>query len=82
VQLIPQIHEELNFLLEQGQIVESTSPWSSPMIPVKKSDGRIRVCADFRKLNSVTRPLSCYMPMYEELVDCIGLSTVINKLDL
>ena len=82
VQLIPQIREELNSLLEQGLIVESTSSWSSPMIPVKKPDGRIRVCVDFRRINAVTHPLPCYMPMLEELVDCIGQSTVISKLNL
>ena len=82
VQLIPQIREELNSLLEQGLIVESTSSWSSPMIPVKKPDGRIRVCVDFRRINAVTHPLPCYMPMLEELVDCIGQSTVISKLNM
>ena len=51
------------------------------MIPVKKPDGRICVCVDFRRLNAVTHPLSCYMPMLEELLNCIGLSTVISKLD-
>jgi len=81
VHLILQICEELNFLLEQGLIVESTSPWSLPMIPVKKPDVRMRVCVDFPD-STVTRPLSCYIPMLEELMDCIGQSTVICKLDL
>ena len=41
-------------MLEQGVIDPSDSPWSSPIVLVKKKDGTYRFCVDFRKLNGVT----------------------------
>ena len=40
------IKTELESLLDQGIITRSDSAWSSPMIPVKKPDGRERICVD------------------------------------
>ena len=49
-----QVKNELDSLLRSGIIKESTSPWASPIVPVRKSDGSLRLCVDFRKLNSIT----------------------------
>ena len=63
-------------------IVPSTSPWSFPLVPVQKHDGTIRVCVDYRKLNQVTKADPHYMSMLAEIVDRIGASGVISKLDI
>ena len=48
------LKDELGNLLRQGIIEESTSPWASPVVMVPKADGSLRLCTDFRKVNSCT----------------------------
>ena len=44
-----QLRDEVRVLQESGTVVPPTSPWSSPMVPVRKPDGTVRLCIDFRK---------------------------------
>ena len=48
------VRAEVEKLVELGIVVPSTSPWASPVVPVPKVDGTVRVCIDYRKLNEVT----------------------------
>ncbi|GFU64074.1 transposon Ty3-I Gag-Pol polyprotein [Trichonephila clavipes] len=48
------IHEEVQKMLDEGIVQPSESPWSSPIVLVKKN-GSWRFCVDYRKLNSVTK---------------------------
>ena len=50
-----QVKEEIEKLLELGVIVVSTSPWASPIVPVPKEDGGLRLCVDYRRLNGLLR---------------------------
>lgn len=76
------VEKELKEMEESGIIEPSQSEWSSPIVVVKKKDGNIRLCIDFRRLNSVT-PVDAYrMPRTDELVDKIGKAKFITTLDL
>lgn len=50
-----EIDKEINRMLKLGVIKSSSSPWSNPLVTVKKPDGSVRLCLDSRKLNSVTK---------------------------
>jgi hypothetical protein len=50
------LRETLKDLLDKGMIQASESPWSSPVIFIRKKDGSLRLCVDFRALNKVNHP--------------------------
>ena len=56
--------------------------WSSPIDPVCKPDGNIRVCIDFRKLNSVTISDPFCLRLIEDLLDQVRTSKIHSKIDL
>ena len=76
------VREEVEKLVELGIVVPSTSPWASPVVPVPKKDGTVRVCIDYRKLNEVTIADPYYMTTLEEILEKVGESRVMTKLDL
>ena len=48
------VREELKSMLSLGIIKPSKSPWAAPLVTVRKKDGRVRLCGDYRKLNEIT----------------------------
>ena len=52
------------------------------MVVVKKKDGKLRICIDYRKLNQVTQVDAYSMPRSEDLLDSVGQSQFITTLDL
>ena len=82
VALRAKVDDEIDWLLQRGFIRPSSSPWASPMVTVKKPDGSARLCADFRKINSLTRQTPFYMPRVEEVLEGVGQAKYISKLDL
>ena len=48
------IDQQLDELLANGRVEESQSPWSSPVVLVRRHDGSYRMCIDYRKLNLCT----------------------------
>ena len=49
------LEEEIQYMVEKGLVRRAYSEWSSPVTLQPKSDGKLRFCGDFRKLNSITR---------------------------
>ena len=62
------VMEELEEM-EKNEIIEkSESEWASPMVIVKKKDGGVRLCVDYRRLNAITKFDAYPMPRIEELL--------------
>lgn len=82
VHLKDAVDKEVDRLLESGIIVLSDSVWSSPVVPVRKPSGAVRLCINFKDLSSIT-PLSRYwLPTLGEILDQAGSSSCLSKLDL
>ena len=63
-----EVNKEIEKLLEMGIIRPSTSPWVAPDVIVPKPDGTIRLCVDYRKLNSVLRWMPIQYPQWRRLL--------------
>jgi hypothetical protein len=51
---LAELKKQLQELLDKGYIRPSSSPWGCPALFVKKKDGSLRLCVDYRPLNAVT----------------------------
>ena len=77
-----EVRGQINQLLELGIIRPSESPWSSSVVTVRKKDGGVRICIDYRAVNSVTAPDPYQMPFIEEILDTLASAKFISKVDL
>ncbi len=76
------VQSELEAMLEMGVIEESHSDWVSPIILIPKTDGSVRFCVDYRKVNAVSKFDAYPMPRVDELLDRLGTSRIYSTLDL
>jgi transposase InsO family protein len=77
-----EVRQHLEEMARSGVIRESTSPWSSPLVFAKKSDGSIRVCLDLRQVNAKTIKDAYYLPRIDETLDSLAGAKVFTTLDL
>jgi hypothetical protein len=77
-----ELKQQLEELLEKQFIRPSVSPWGAPMLLVKKKDGSLRLCVDYRQLNKVTIKNQYPFSRIDDLMDQLVGAEVFNKIDL
>ena len=65
-------NKEVQKMLDNGIVEQSNSEFSSPLVLVRKKDGTVRFCIDYRKLNDLTVKHSYPLPRISEAIDWIG----------
>jgi hypothetical protein len=76
------LKELLQQLLKDGKISPSTSPYGAPVLFVKKKDGSLRMCIDYRALNSQTVKNRYALPRIDKLFNRLHGAKVFSKIDL
>ena len=77
-----EIREEIKNMMDSGIVRESSSPYASPLVVVKKKDGSNRMCVDYRKLNLVTVADPAPMTTAEDLFGKLGKCQYYSTIDL
>lgn len=76
------VKTHISQLLDTQVIRESCSPYASPVVLVRKKDGSLRMCVDYRQLNAKTRKDSFPLPRIEETLDSLTGARWFTTLDL
>ncbi|KAJ9532845.1 hypothetical protein QJQ45_010962 [Haematococcus lacustris] len=79
---LDQLKKQLDDLLAKGFIRPSTSPFAAPVLFVRKKDGSLRLCVDFRALNQQTLKNRYPLPRIDDLLDQLSGAQVFSKIDL
>ena len=77
-----ELREQLEELLEKKIVRPSVSLWGAPVFLVKKKDGSMRLCVDYRQLNKVTIKNKYPLPRIDDLMDQLVDARVFSKIDL
>jgi hypothetical protein len=77
-----EVQRQVTDLLERGLIEPSASPYGAPVLFVKKKDGTLRMCIDYRALNAQTVRDRYPLPNIQDLIDKLYGCTVFSSLDL
>ena len=79
---LKELKMQMEELLSKGFVKTSTSSWGAPVLFVKKKDGSLRLCIDYRQLNKVTIRNQYPLPRIDDLFDQLQGAKVFSKIDL
>jgi hypothetical protein len=79
---LKELQMQLEEFLKKGYIRPSVSPWGAPVLFVKKKDGTLRLCIDFRQLNKYTIKNKYPLPRIDYLFDQLRGAKIFSKIDL
>ncbi|KAJ4956298.1 hypothetical protein NE237_013081 [Protea cynaroides] len=79
---LKELKVQLQELLDKGYIRPNISPWGAPVLFVKKKDGSIRLCIDYRGLNKLTIKNRYPLPRIDDFFDQLQGTKVFSKIDL
>lgn len=77
-----EVETQIQQMLNQGIIEESSSPWMAPAVFVKKKSGELRICIDYRELNKKSTKDAYPLPLPDEVQNRLAGATVFTTLDL
>ncbi|KZS20857.1 Uncharacterized protein APZ42_012348 [Daphnia magna] len=76
------ITEQVRSMLSKGIIEPSNSPWSANVVLIKKKDGNLRFCVDYRPLNAVTKKDVYPMPRPDDLIQKVAGAAIFSSMDI
>ena len=79
---LKELKVQMEELLSKGFTKMSTSPWGAPVLFVKKKDGSLRLCINYRQLNQVTIRNQYPLPRIDDLFDQLQGAKVFSKIDI
>jgi hypothetical protein len=79
---LKELQMKLEELLKKGYIRPSVSPWSVQVLFMKKNDGTLILCIDFRQLNKVTMNNKYPLPRIDDMFDQLRGASIFSKIDL
>ena len=79
---LKELKTQLQELLDKGFIRPNVSPWGAPILFVKKKDGTLRMCNDYKQINKVTVKNNYPLSRIEDLFDQLRGVSVFSKIDL
>ncbi|GAB2286516.1 hypothetical protein Dimus_039776 [Dionaea muscipula] len=80
--VLKELHTQSKELLEKDFLRPNMSPWGAPVLFVKKKDGSMRLCIDYREINKVTIKNRYPLPRIDDLFDQLQGEEVFSKIDL
>ena len=79
---LDELRRQLKELLDLGLIRPSSSPWGAPVLFVRKKNGEMRMCIDYRAVNRLSKRISTPLPRIDECLERLHGMRYFSKLDL